>query len=164
MFKVVPGIMEQSFRADNVAKSWEDCGRFPFNVKKIMSFRSLSVEKQNYILNYCIPTINEEFDQKGMADEQFYYSLLNEQYDDIDNCPTKVGMPLNDMATSRQRAKIMNHEYQIDVLDEKRRIKQMNQDNFFSGLNETHKKRRTNCLNCSNTKDILKNNNKQWKI
>jgi hypothetical protein len=81
------------------------------------SFCELGNEDAAFVLA-CIDELAKVFSANGFVPEDDFLRILRRQdVDDInvDNCPTKTGVPLNAMAMSRQRAAEMNHQTALSI-------------------------------------------------
>ena len=76
--------------------------------------------KIDKVLN-CIDHFTDLYDQKGMVMEEEYDEYFLED-DDIDTQPPRVGMPLNEMSTNRQRFLIDSHPQFLLEVSRKRLI------------------------------------------
>ena len=104
----MPPLLDSGFKWINCEVSFEGTGRIPFNPLKIMGmnnhFNKLEPDQKKHLMNELIPKVVIEVELHARLSEDFMSELLNSVFSDIDNCPEKHGMSLNEMVTSRQRA------------------------------------------------------------
>jgi hypothetical protein len=114
----------------NTASSFLGTGRYPCNPNKSLSFnphyRSLQGdERAQYVLNVVIPATYLEIEENSYPSEIFLKEILNRIYPDIDNTRERTGMALNDMCTSMNRGMIMNGDFKLLELRERKEKKRV---------------------------------------
>jgi len=113
-----PAFLNKAFTEMNILSAYQSAGIIPYNSKVILShnphFRSLSQEAADFVLG-AIDPLSDSFTQHGMVSEEYFSEVLS-GFPGVDNSPVRTGKSLNDMATNRQRALMINHPNWLAIL------------------------------------------------
>jgi hypothetical protein len=119
--------VDRAFTISNVKSSFKSAGIFPRSDREILSknpeFRKLSDGEAAFVLA-SIQGFSAKIDEKGYICESEFDQHF-EAEENIDTAPAKTGMPLNEMATNRQRAMIDSHERWQSLQGERLELKRL---------------------------------------
>ena len=122
--------VDKAFSISNVQSAFKKAGVYPRSNEMILSknpeFRNLNENEAAYVLA-SIQRFSDCVDAKGYIPEEAF----DEQFDaeeNIDTVPAKRGMPLNEMATNRQRAMIDSHPKWIELQEERRELRRIEEE------------------------------------
>ncbi len=106
-----PVYLNKACSTGNLQSAFAVTGIFPFKPAHILSscyhFTTLDDEQADHIVNN-LPVFAALMERDGMVTEVDFDRVLG-AVPGVDNYPPKVGMPLNDMVTNRQRALVISH-------------------------------------------------------
>lgn len=120
--RAAPHILADTFKPSTIQKAFHTAGTLvvrstdralvPDDVTMLShcpAFGKLNDRKAAFVLS-TIPKFAAIFAQNGFVSEDEFTRILGGESEGVDNCPSKTGMPLELMSTSRQRAVIMNSD------------------------------------------------------
>ena len=93
-------------------------------------FRELSEEQVNFLLG-TLPRFSKVFEEYRYIPECIFEEILkgDSNIDGIDNCPHRVGKPLNRLAVNRQRCLLLGDS---SLLEHQQMMKEDNDSNFIN--------------------------------
>lgn len=104
--------LDKAFTKDAIRSAFRKAGIAPLDYVTIMShnkhFRELSKPDAEWVISTAIPAATKICSEKGFVPEEDLKRILNER-PSVDNSVARKKKQLNDMATNRQRALILNH-------------------------------------------------------
>lgn len=117
--------ISRAFSTANIISSFKVGGVYPRCNRTVLSHNQEFCKQSEKEAQYVLATI-EPFslciDAKGYIHEDEFDQQFQEE-ENIDTLPRKTGMPLNEMATNRQRAMIDSHDGWLAELKERDELK-----------------------------------------
>ena len=175
--------LKTAFTPKNIRSAFLHAGVYPLNVDLILDacphYNKMQTEDAQFVIG-CLPQFDQVFEQYGYVPETEYERILHFR-EGVDNCPAKMGKPLNEMNTSRQRAMLISHptyleHLQMNTASEEsirtnamwRKERVVHQQQLQQAAQEVHaaavqKKRGPNKVICSNPMCCARNFDGSWK-
>ena len=146
--------VDKAFSTSNILSAFKKAGIYPRSNEMVLSknpeFRMLTDDEAEFLLA-SIQGFSECVDAKGYIHETEFDEQFNGE-EHIDTAPAKHGMPLNEMATNRQRAMIDSHPKWIELQEERRELKRV--DDAAKATRAAAKTQRKNAREAKRIADI----------